>query len=300
MKATFRNFTTSIGFTDDYYKVKRFLLRINKQEVVTPNFLFGRWEWAFSLPFLDKENLDKIGLWEASDEVVALATFESSLGDVYLAYDPEYASLLDEMISHAKSMTNSGKTRLLVASSNKELSEAAYKAGYLPTCDREEIACLDIESVDLDYLLPEGYDAVSLSEDYSLEKYHSVLWQGFDHGNNPVFDEENRLERINELSGESVNLDLNISVRNELKEFVSYCGIWHDPGSDYALLEPCATVPEYRRKGLGKAAIYEAAKRLKRLGCKKLYVGSGQQFYYSIGFLPMPPEYFYVHDNNEK
>jgi predicted N-acetyltransferase YhbS len=47
-----------------------------------------------------------------------------------------------------------------------------------------------------------------------------------------------------------------------------------------------ATDPAYRRIGLGRAAVLEAIKRCGKLGAKRAFVGSSQQFYYSIGFRP--------------
>ena len=79
MKAVFRNYTSQMRFTDDYNKVHEFLIRVNKQKPVSPNFHWGRWEWMFSLPYLDEESIHKIGIWEVSDTIVALATYESSL-----------------------------------------------------------------------------------------------------------------------------------------------------------------------------------------------------------------------------
>ncbi|MNC56245.1 Acetyltransferase (GNAT) family protein [compost metagenome] len=68
--------------------------------------------------------------------------------------------------------------------------------------------------------------------------------------------------------------------------FVSYCGIWHDPEAGFAIIEPVATDPDYRRMRLGKAAVLEGIRRAGVLGAKKAFVGSSQQFYYSIGLRP--------------
>jgi hypothetical protein len=38
--------------------------------------------------------------------------------------------------------------------------------------------------------------------------------------------------------------------------------------------------------GLGKAAVLEGIRRVGVLGAKKAFVGSSQQFYYSIGLRP--------------
>ncbi|MCL2884708.1 MAG: GNAT family N-acetyltransferase, partial [Oscillospiraceae bacterium] len=66
----------------------------------------------------------------------------------------------------------------------------------------------------------------------------------------------------------------------------AYCGTWKDPASAVALVEPVATDPDYRMRGLGKAAVLEAVRRCGTRGAKQAYVGSSQQFYYNIGFRP--------------
>ncbi len=62
--------------------------------------------------------------------------------------------------------------------------------------------------------------------------------------------------------------------------------MWYDSEAGFAVIEPVATDPQYRKMGLGKAAVLEGIKRVAVLGAKKVLVGSSQQFYYSIGMRP--------------
>ena len=52
------------------------------------------------------------------------------------------------------------------------------------------------------------------------------------------------------------------------------------------MLEPVGTVPEHRRKGLARAAVLEAIRRVAALGVGQVFVGSDQAFYLSMGFQP--------------
>jgi N-acetylglutamate synthase-like GNAT family acetyltransferase len=136
-----------------------------------------------------------------------------------------------------------------------------------------------------------------MSEEYNLQKYGQVLWKGFNHeadGEGPyIFSEieNNRLE--NEMKRPNVNLYLKIAVVAPNGDFVSYCGMWQDENTDYALVEPVATDPAYRKMGLGRAAVLEGIKRCRELGAKKAFVGSSQQFYYNIGFRPFASSTFW-------
>ncbi|GLC31833.1 GNAT family N-acetyltransferase [Clostridium omnivorum] len=84
------------------------------------------------------------------------------------------------------------------------------------------------------------------------------------------------------------NVDLNLKVAAVAPDgnFASYCGMWYDAEAGYAVIEPVATDPDYRKMGLGKAVVLEGIKRVGELGAKTAIVGSSQQFYYSIGLRP--------------
>ena len=81
MSISFRNFTAEAGFSEDFHRVRDFLVRINtKIPIPEYHFEWGRWEWAFSLEFLGGEDLGRIGVWESAGEIVALATLEDKPG----------------------------------------------------------------------------------------------------------------------------------------------------------------------------------------------------------------------------
>jgi len=78
--------------------------------------------------------------------------------------------------------------------------------------------------------------------------------------------------------------NLNIVVVAPDGNYVSYCGMWYDEINKIGYVEPVATDPDYRKMGLGKAAVLEGVRRCKELGANKVYVVSNQQFYLNIGF----------------
>ncbi|NLH95902.1 MAG: GNAT family N-acetyltransferase [Clostridiaceae bacterium] len=47
-------------------------------------------------------------------------------------------------------------------------------------------------------------------------------------------------------------------------EYACYAGMWFDEINKYAYLEPLATVPEHRRKGLTTVALTEGIKKRRR------------------------------------
>jgi len=76
--------------------------------------------------------------------------------------------------------------------------------------------------------------------------------------------------------------------------FASFCGMWYDSTHRFAYVEPVATDPDYRRMGLGKAAVLEGIRRCKQLGATVAYVGSGQPFYEAMGFQKMFAAFMWV------
>lgn len=129
-----------------------------------------------------------------------------------------------------------------------------------------------------------------MEERYDPYEYRRVLWKGFNHeldGEGPlIFNEQEKLDVDFEMLRDNVDLSLKLAVVSPDNHFVSFCGMWYDTATDYALIEPVATDPDYRGKGLAQAAVFEGIRRVKNMGAKRVFVGSNQQFYYSIGLFP--------------
>jgi len=295
MTAKFRNYTSEAGFTDDFHAVKDFLVRINAESPIQYDFVWGRWEWAFSLPYLDSSSLSKIGVWEDNGQIVALATYEDKLGSAYFCVDKAYSSLKTEMLLYAKDnlCDADGKFRVLINNTDRAFQKIASQYGFKPIQWTEGNAVFDIDLDSIDYTLPPGYSVVSLGENCDFKKYNRVLWRGFDHKGEPPETEKHLAERRMSLSGPHLNLDLCIAIVSPKGEYASYCGMWYDKNTEYALVEPVATDPAHRKLGLGKAAVLEGIKRCGQLGAKQAYVGSSLQFYYQIGFHPLPASIFW-------
>jgi predicted N-acetyltransferase YhbS len=82
----------------------------------------------------------------------------------------------------------------------------------------------------------------------------------------------------------TADLNLKIVVAAPNGDFVAICGMFYQPDNYYAYVEPVASDPEYRRRGLGKAAVLEGIRRCAALGAKEAFVGSNQPFYLALGF----------------
>ncbi len=284
MTIELQNYPSEPGFTDAFLEVSDFLKRINQRTITTLNFEWARWEWMFSLPYLKEEYLERIGLWKDDGRLVALATYETDIDEAFICVDPEYDHLKPDAIQYVKG-TFAKTHKIFIDDCDRPLQRAARQHGYRATEDRQSAARFEIAD-NLAYTLPDGFSVLSLAERLDLVAYSRVLWRGFDHQGEPPLTEEQLRNVERNFRGPHVNLHHKIAVVAPNGEFAAFCGMWYQPDTDYALVEPVATDPRYRKMGLGRAVVLEGIRRCAMDGAKAAYVGSSQQFYYNIGFAP--------------
>ena len=286
MAVTFRNYSSGPYFSEDYCKVRDLLTRINSKKITTPRMLCGAWDWA-APPIWHQDLSNKIGLWEDNGKLVALATYESKLGEGFLCLDESYSSLKPDLIAYAKkNLHDCGKLILSLPDGDSEFGRIAIRQGFRPTehCDRSLV--LDIDMLQT-YTLPDGFSFVSMADDWNWYQYHRVMWRGFNHEGRPPYNDERISERKALLSIPLIKPEIKLCVVAPDGNYVSHCGMWYQPDDFYCYVEPVATDPEYRKMGLGKAVVLEAVRRCGELGAKQAIVGSNQQFYFNIGFYPI-------------
>jgi GNAT superfamily N-acetyltransferase len=242
-----------------------------------------------------EENLTPIGVWECGDEIVAMVNFEHALGEAHLQVHPAHTDLKAEMLSYAETAlckTKGGKKRLTlyVNEFDGEWEALAHAAGYVKEVDARQVtARFDIATGSLDYALPNGFELTDRLECNDLRRINRVLWRGFDHQGSPP--EKYVAGRADVEKAPLFRKDLVVMVKAPDGRLVSYCGMWYEAATQVAYVEPVATDPDYRRRGFGKAVVLEAVRRAKQLGATRAIVGSGLEFYRSIGFQPLFASY---------
>jgi GNAT superfamily N-acetyltransferase len=276
-------------YGNDYNKIRDFLIDLNNH-----NYHYGRWDWMvsnLSAYWADPEGINKIGIWEKNEKIIAISTYDTSLGKAFLLTLNGYEYLKNEMLEYSKlNLSKNGSFSVCIFDNDKEMQNMVYKNNFFPT-QNKEFDSIYLINDKIDYALPNGFKIISLKENFDLYKYGQVLWKGFNHeinGEGPFdfFYKRNMQYYESVFEGPNVNLNIKIAVVAPNGDFVSYCGMWYDINTENALVEPVATEPAYRKMGLGKAAVLEGIKRCGELGAKKAFVCSSQQFYYNIGFRP--------------
>jgi GNAT superfamily N-acetyltransferase len=286
MSIQFRNYTNQAGITEDYHKVRDFLIGLGYAE-----YTYARWDWMITHGYLDKTAVGRIGIWEDFDQIVGIATFDCQLGNAFCLTLPEYTYLKKEMLLYAKDkFSKDGKFGVVIADADLKFKDIAAELGFCATVDKENDAIFYLDKTSTAYDLPEGFHITSMKETFNLYQYLRVLWKGFNHELNGEgefqFSEEKEYGSKESMIRPNVDLNLKVAAVAPDGNFAAYCGMWYDSDAGYAVIEPVATDPKYRKLGLGRAVVLEGIQRVAKLGAKIALVGSSQQFYYSIGLRP--------------
>lgn len=288
MKPSFRHYCPY----QDETRVSVFLEQTCPPTGPHPNWLRPRWEYMlYSCQEGKQEQLTPIGLWEAGETLVGMVNFEEGPGEAYFQIHPDYPYLKADMLAHAEAnlcKVEDGKKHLTlyINAFDAELEQLAQTAGLVKAVNDPQItAQFDIGDDFPAISLPDGFRLTDRAENNDLHKINRVLWRGFNHEGPPP--EKYVAGRADVEKAPLFGYDLVVMVEAANGDLVSYCGIWYVPANKLAYVEPVATDPAYRRKGLGKAAVLEAVRRAGALGAARAIVGSGQEFYRAIGFRPI-------------
>jgi GNAT superfamily N-acetyltransferase len=208
--------------------------------------------------------------------IVGLTTYDTGYDDrVYLIHTSSDKMLLEYMVDTI--LEAEGDGAVIKANSNDTvlcqiLQEKGFEKKHRCAC----ILSLDLSNP-LEYSMPDVYTISPQGFVADPRQYQLVIHKGFDNEGIPEKWEDEFLKRI-----PHVNEDLKtFAITNN--EYCAHCGLWYSTGTT-AYVEPVATIPEHRKQGLAKAAIYEACSRANALGAKRAIVVSDQEFYFRIGF----------------
>jgi GNAT superfamily N-acetyltransferase len=288
MSITFRKYV----HPDDYNRIDDSLIAHHRPGNTDGNWLEPIWEYMHGHPYLDSSSLEKIGIWEDNGEIVAVAHYESRLGEAFFEFHTAYRHLRDDMLDHAErhltgiSKENSRKyLHAFINDNDPEFLKLVQSRGYEKDLERTRpMYRFDIPNPFPEITLPDGFRLTSLAEECNWAKVHRVIWRGFNHGDDVPMNEEEFESRRKMFDTPKARRELKIAVAAPNDDFAAFCGMFYEPNGNFAYVEPVATDPVYRRLGLGKAAVMEGIHRCGKLGATVAYVGSDQDFYKTLGF----------------
>lgn len=284
----FRTYSGSRMGTGDYQKLHNFLVETGNTE-----YTYARFDWMMTnWDYLEDQYLNRIGIWEEDNKIVGTVLFDHSLDVLFPIVLPGYEYLYQEMYDYAREhMVKEDNPEFLiyVNDTNKKLQKLLKKNGMIATEQKDMVAIFDLSEEIPEMNIKKGFKITTLEEHRDYEQYMKCMFKGFGHEENGEifsFTEKNLEDCKKAYERNNVDLSLRISVEDEDGNYVAHVGMWYDRNSEIALVEPVCTIPECRKMGLGKEAIYEGLRRVKAMGAKVAVVGSNQQFYFSLGFIP--------------
>jgi GNAT superfamily N-acetyltransferase len=276
---------------EDYNHVDAFLTHHYQPGNLDGNWLQSAWEYMHSHPYLDQSSLGKIGIWRDDGKIVAVVHYESILGEAFFEFHPDYRYLKRDMLDYAENnlyaTSKDGRKTLhaFINDTDDDFISLVKARGYEKNDKESRVMC---QFVILDPFpaisLPDGFRLTSLADDCDWAKLHRVLWRGFNHEGEPPAGEEELESRRKMFDTPTSRRDLKIAIEAPDGNFVAFCGMFYEPTNRFAYVEPVATDPDYRRMGLGKAAVLEGIRRCGALGATVAYVGNDLPIYRAVGF----------------
>lgn len=273
----------------DYIAISDFLYTLYQPDNRDGNWFQPIWEYAYTHSMFDEDSVGQIGIWEDDGAIVGVALYESVLGEAFFNIHHNYEHLKPEMLEyaegHLKGKTDEGKRYLkaYVNDFDTAFEDVVKSRGYeLEPRSHRPMSQYVITDPFSPIRLPEGFKLKSLADDNDLAKVHRALWRGFNHPGEPPA--EGIEWRRKMQTGPNFRKDLTIVVEAPNGDFVAFSGLWFEHINKFGYVEPVATDPDYRRMGLGTAAVMEGVRRCGELGADVAYVGTDKPFYLSMGF----------------
>ena len=274
----------------DFTKVYDFLVKTYDFKTLNSYLLPQYFEYAQHLQWFDYLHSHCIGLWEEDGGIVAISAYEMELGSAHVHTRVGYEFLLPELLEWAENEIASIKNGerslgVWIVDNELEKTKLLQERGYHLDTYTQAVTIFDYQKPFLPRELPAGFTMID-GNDVDYEKLATCFSKGFDNTDvleEPVSDKDiaGNFKRFN-----SPHADLSLMrvVVAPDGEYASALGMWYDEVNKYAYLEPMATVPKYRRMGLGTASLMDAMAKTKELGATYCFGGPVMEFYPKVGF----------------
>lgn len=293
---------------DDYWRIREFLRRVmlrnDRRELSWHVARLDYW-WCRDVAGNDKfDPAEKIFIWETDAGQIAAVLNPEGAGDAFLQVDPDLTSpgLLEDMLTVAEehliviARDGNRKMHVYADAHDNNLHGILSRRGY-QRVDRPDFSETQ-HRLNLDDPLPQpektpGYILRALGDGLELLERCYASGLGFHEDDiNIARDNRDHPQWYHALQLSPLyRRDLDIVAIAPDGSVASFCTMWFDDVSRTAYIEPVATVPAHRKKGLGKATIIYGLHRLKQMGCKVAFVGGYSPAANALYFSVMGPEH---------
>lgn len=281
----------SYKILEDFKKVSDFLYDEYKKQDYH-NFIQPMFEYAQTHICFNYQLAHRCRVWEDNGKIVAFVCYEYEPGDIYFIASKNYDYLYEEMLKYAEEnlsgTARDGKNYVAFFwdKSDLKMTDFLLNSGYQNRLTEPNLI-YDYSKGFEHKPLPEGYEIITLEDENDIKKVDKCLWLGFDHGTEEEYYSQRQPSdfdgRLTMQSGPNFMKELAFVVKAANGDYVSFASMWLDKHNNYAYLEPLATVPEHRGKGLATILLMEAMKKTAEYGAKHC-IGGTIDFYQRIGF----------------
>jgi predicted N-acetyltransferase YhbS len=272
--------------------VAEFLRSLVVVHGVTAGWLPARWEYMHHHPLIDEVDLSTFGVAEDGGEVAGVAHLEHHPAYVYVQSDPRRPDVVEPLVDWIEHRFG-GESRsfggrvigVYVAPTSARLAGVLGSRGFEPAGGFEERYTVLPAGVEPNRRgAPPGYRVQSLQVENDLQRINQVLWKGFGHSGPAPSEEIPGRARVQSAPGFRPDLTFVAVAADD--SYTSYAGIWCDDVTGLAYVEPVATDPDHRRRGLAGAVLSTAIDRARAAGAGDVWVGADLPVYRSLGFRP--------------
>lgn len=265
-----------------YQQVCDFLIEINNENENHLNWNWARFEWMYIHPLTKQELLKYMGLWFDDSHLIGATLIDMYFGEAFVGVLKDYQYLYPEILKYAfDNLKDEQGLGITINVNNKtEINEAIKQGFYLE--EAKETLCEIPLDKQYEVLLPQGFQIEEYDAQENQQEIEWLMWQGFNHGN----DKQEFIKQYKKTLQKRphFNKSLCIVIKNEKGALVASASTWYDKRTNYAYVEPVCVIPQYRKIGLGKAAVYQSINNARNLGATRAIVTSDQDFYKRIGF----------------
>lgn len=215
---------------------------------------------------------ENVHVWRAEDgAMVALFISEYGGDDFFIEVMPEYREVYPDIFRWIDEVwaTKRTKVEVDIYGDDEEKIWRLEAQGYQFKCHFENKRTYDLDALDLDYTLEDGFIVQAFSESLNYASRVALVQSAFD---NPGYTEAN----LRGLMSSPDYIDAyNLVVVSPEGEHVAYCVGWHEHAVDHAgYVEPVGTHAAYRRRGFASAVIKECFRRMKANGIRTVEIAS--------------------------
>ena len=269
---------------DDFWLTRNFLREIfllnNRLEHSWNVARLDYWRWHYIKTCNVLESVDKgMALWENADGKIIAALNHLGGSELRLHVHPHFrsAELENELLAYAEdnfyAVTEDCRRYIFmpIFEDDTQRQEIALNSGFKKRSGWGHHYHRNLDSSIPDTPIPSGYEIRSMggTEEYPARSWAS--WRAFHNGEpNENYDGDYSWY-ANLQAAPLYRRDLDVVAAAPDGSIAAFCTIFYDDYTRSAVTVVVGTAFEHLRRGLGKAVITEGLKRLKALGCMRVF-----------------------------